>query len=43
MFKSVLEKNPDDRAAKFYLEQAAKYLVESVHEDWSGIIKLDQK
>ncbi|MFC1936261.1 adenylate/guanylate cyclase domain-containing protein [Chloroflexota bacterium] len=33
-FKNVLEANPDDRAAKIYLERAARYMVQGTPADW---------
>jgi two-component system sensor histidine kinase ChiS len=36
-FKNVLKVNPDDKAAKLYIERAAKFVIENVPEDWEGV------
>ncbi|RMG23965.1 MAG: response regulator, partial [Bacteroidetes bacterium] len=42
-FKEVLDHNPNDLVARRMLEKAARYLVEGVPPDWSGVEILDQK
>ena len=37
LFKEVLSKNPDDRAAGRFLTRSAGYIVEGVPEDWTGV------
>lgn len=36
-FNQVLQTNPDDKAARIYLERSARYMVSGVPEDWEGI------
>ncbi len=36
-FNNVLKLNPEDKATRYYLEKAAKYVVENVPPDWAGI------
>ena len=36
-FKSVLQINAQDRAAKYYLDKAVGYIVNDVPEDWRGV------
>jgi class 3 adenylate cyclase len=41
--KKVLTENPDDKTAKRYLQNAAKFLVEGVEESWDGIEYMNEK
>lgn len=36
-FSQVLEANPADRAARIYLQRAARYMVAGVPHDWDGV------
>jgi len=36
-FNQVLEKYPEDMAARIYLKRCAKYMVNGVPDDWSGV------
>ena len=36
-FSQVLQKNPEDKAARIYLERCALYMVKGVPEDWTGV------
>lgn len=42
-FNQVLEKHPEDRAARIYLKRSANYMVDGVPDDWSGVEILTQK
>ncbi len=42
-FNQVLEKHPEDRAARIYLKRSANYMVNGVPEDWTGVEILTQK
>ena len=42
-FNQVLEKHPEDRAARIYLKRSATYMVNGVPEDWTGVEVLTQK
>lgn len=42
-FHRVLEQNPDDKAALLYLERAARFLVQGVPGDWTGIEIVTEK
>ena len=42
-FNQVLEKHPEDRAARIYLKRSANYMVNGVPEDWTGVEKLSEK
>ncbi len=42
-FNQVLEKNPEDRAARIYLKRSANYMVNGVADDWTGVEILIQK
>jgi DNA-binding response OmpR family regulator len=42
-FNRVLEKHPEDRAARIYLKRSANYMVNGVPEDWIGVEILTQK
>jgi two-component system sensor histidine kinase ChiS len=36
-FNQVLEKNPEDKAARIYLKRCANYMVKGVSENWTGV------
>ncbi len=42
-FNQVLEKHPEDRAARIYLKRSATYMVNGVPDDWTGVEILTQK
>jgi two-component system sensor histidine kinase ChiS len=42
-FKKVTDLNPNDSAAKFYISNSAKHMVEGVAEDWEGVENLEFK
>ena len=42
-FNQVLEKHPEDRAARIYLKRSANYMVNGVPQDWTGVEVLTQK
>ena len=42
-FNRVLEKHPDDRAARIYLKRSANYMVNGVPDEWTGVEVLTQK
>ena len=42
-FNQVLQKNPEDKAARIYLERSAYYMVKGVPEDWIGVETLTRK
>ncbi|MBT8332753.1 MAG: response regulator [Deltaproteobacteria bacterium] len=42
-FNQVLEKHPEDRAARIYLKRSATYMVNGVPDDWMGVEILTQK
>jgi len=42
-FNQVLEKNPEDAAARIYLTRCANYMVNGVPADWTGVEDLRQK
>ena len=42
-FNKVLEKHPEDRAARIYLKRSANYMVNGVPDDWTGVEVLTQK
>ena len=41
-FNQVLQSNPQDKAARIYLERCARYMVKGVPEDWTGVEALAQ-
>ncbi len=41
--KKVLDENPQDKAARRYLQNAAKYMVEGVLNDWNGVEQITEK
>jgi len=42
-FSQVLQKSPEDKAARIYLERCARYMVNGVPEDWTGVEILTKK
>ena len=42
-FNQVLQENPQDKAARIYLERCAHYMVKGVSEDWTGVEALITK
>ena len=42
-FNQVLQENPEDKAARIYLERSAHYMVKGVPEDWTGVEDLTIK
>jgi two-component system sensor histidine kinase ChiS len=42
-FNRVLEKHPEDRAARIYLKRSANYMVNGVADNWTGVEVLTQK
>ncbi len=36
-FNQVLQKHPDDKAARIYLERSATYMIKGVPEGWTGV------
>jgi class 3 adenylate cyclase len=42
-FNQVLEKNPQDLAARIYLKRSANYMVNGVPSDWTGVETLLEK
>jgi DNA-binding response OmpR family regulator len=42
-FNQVLDKHPEDRAARIYLKRSANYMVNGVPDDWTGVEILSQK
>lgn len=42
-FNQVLQENPEDKAARIYLERSAHYMVKGVPEDWTGVEALVKK
>jgi two-component system sensor histidine kinase ChiS len=42
-FNQVLEKNPEDLAARIYLKRCANYMVKGVPSDWTGVETLLEK
>jgi two-component system sensor histidine kinase ChiS len=42
-FDSVLKHNPDDKAARLYLQRAAHFMVHGVPPDWGGVESLPEK
>ena len=42
-FNKVLQDNPQDKAARIYLERCANYMVKGVSEDWTGVEVLTKK
>lgn len=42
-FSQVLQKSPEDKAARIYLERCALYMVKGVPENWTGVEILTRK
>ncbi len=42
-FNQVIQKNPEDKAARIYLKRSATYMVQGVPEDWTGVETLLEK
>ncbi len=42
-FNQVLQKNPEDKAARIYLKRSAHYMVAGVPDDWTGVETLTGK
>ncbi len=42
-FNQVLQTNPEDKAARIYLERSAHYMVQGVPENWTGVEALTKK
>ena len=42
-FNQVLEKYPEDKAARIYLTRCATYMVQGVPEEWTGVENLTEK
>lgn len=42
-FHKVLEKNPEDRAARMYLHRSAHFMVNGVPSNWEGVETLTEK
>lgn len=42
-FNLVLQKIPEDKAARIYLKRCAEYMVDGVPEDWSGVETLTKE
>lgn len=42
-FNRVLKRNPQDQAARLYLERSAQFMVSGVPEDWQGTTILHEK
>ena len=43
LLEEVLQTNPDDKAARIYLERLAKFIVNPVGEDWEGVETMGNK
>ncbi|MEO8146008.1 MAG: AAA family ATPase [Bacteroidia bacterium] len=41
--KKVLDENPQDKAARRYLQNAARFMVEGVLNDWDGVEQMTEK
>jgi two-component system sensor histidine kinase ChiS len=42
-FNQVLQKNPEDKAARIYLKRSADYMINGVPDDWTGVESLTKK
>ena len=42
-FDEVLKSNPNDKAAQFYLERAAHFMVHGIPNNWTGVEVLREK
>ena len=43
LFSTVLQRNPDDKTARLYLQRTEKYRVEGVPPQWEGIVRMTEK
>lgn len=43
LFDRVIKQNPNDLVAQYFRKQAAKYTLQGIPENWTGIEKLDTK
>ncbi len=43
LFNQIVEKNPDDKAAYYFLERSAYLTVQKVPSDWMGVERMDSK
>ncbi|MGI9542372.1 MAG: two-component regulator propeller domain-containing protein [Cyclobacteriaceae bacterium] len=43
LFKKILNINPKDKTAKLYLENAARFMVQGVPEEWQGVEVMERK
>ena len=43
LLEDVLKQNPDDKAARIYLERLANFIVNPVNNDWEGIESMNGK
>ncbi len=43
LFKQVLNNNPEDKAAKLYLEHSAEFMVRGVPDAWQGVEVMESK
>jgi hypothetical protein len=41
--RQLLDVNPDDKSAKRYLQNAARFMVEGVGNDWDGVEQMSEK
>jgi predicted ATPase/class 3 adenylate cyclase/predicted Ser/Thr protein kinase len=41
--KRVLQVNPNDKTAHLYLRNAARYMVDGVEDDWTGVERMTEK
>ena len=42
-FQQVLDQNPEDKTAHFFLSKTAKYISSGVPEDWNGVEEMWEK
>ena len=42
-FQSIAETNPEDLTARFFLNNATRYLQKGVPEDWTGVVEMTNK
>lgn len=40
LFNKIVDKNPEDKAAKFYVTRCSKFILNGVPDDWDGIERL---
>ena len=41
--RQTLDANPEDKAAKRYLQNSAKFMVEGAPADWDGVEQMNEK